>query len=126
MAFFSDKASKDIEAKTGKKVVGSQVVLDKNAIYHIDNRHGINGKQDQSMKNIEDIARMGYVIMNYDEISYDQKYSTGYLDEDGEPSPLIRISKKIDGTYYVIGAVNSSKKKRNYVVTAYIATKKEQ
>jgi len=39
---------------------------------------------------------------------------------------MIRISKKIDETYYVIGAVNPSKKKRNYVVTAYIKYKKEQ
>ena len=78
------------------------------------------------MKNVEDVARMGYVIMNYDEISYDEVMTTGYLDETGMPSPMIKISKKIDGTYYVIGAVNSSKKKKSYVVTAYISKEKEQ
>ena len=36
------------------------------------------------------------------------------------------ISILIDGTYYVVEAVNSSKKKRNYVVTAYISKKIEQ
>ena len=71
-----------------------------------------------------DIARMGYVIMNYDEISYDGITTTGYLDEKGEPSPMIKMSKRIDGTYYVIEAVNSSKKKKNYVVTAYMSIKK--
>lgn len=76
--------------------------------------------------NVEDIARMGYVIMNYDEISYDKITTNGYLDETGQASPMIRISKKIDGTYYVIGAVNSSKKKRSYVVAAYISKEKEQ
>ena len=34
---------------------------------------------------------------------------------------MIQISKRIDGTYYVIEAVNSSKKKKNYIVTAYIS-----
>ena len=77
------------------------------------------------MKNVEDIARMGYVIMNYDEITYDNVTTKGYLDENGQPSPMIKLSKKIDGTYYVIEAVNASKKKRIYVVTAYI-NKKEQ
>lgn len=37
---------------------------------------------------------------------------------------MIKISKRIDGTYYVVEAVNSSKKKRNYVVTAYISKQK--
>ncbi len=126
VAFLPEKAAEEIEKLTGKKVQGSRVVLDINAIKHIENRHGENGQQDQSMKNAEDIARMGYVIMNYDEISYDEGTTTGYLDEAGQPSPMIKMSKRIDGVYYVIEAVNSSKKKRNYVVTAYLSNKKEQ
>lgn len=125
VAFLPEKAAQEIERLTGKKVEGSRVVLDINGIHHIENRHGKNGQQDQSMKNIEDIARMGYVIMNYDEITYDNVTTTGYLDENGQPSPMIKLSKRIDGTYYVIEAVNASKKKRIYVVTAYI-NKKEQ
>lgn len=126
VGFFSDAAANEIEKITGKKVFGSRIVLDINAIKHIDNRHGLNGKQDQSMSNLEDIARMGYVIMNYDTISYDGITTKGYLDETGQASPLIKISKKIDGRYYVIGAVNSSKKRKSYVVTAYISKQKEQ
>ncbi len=72
------------------------------------------------MQNDKDIARKGYVIMNYDTITYDGITTTGFLDEEGNASPMIKISKRIDGTYYVIEAVNSSKKKKNYVVTAYI------
>lgn len=120
VAFLSEKAAAEIERLTGKKVEGSRVVLDISGIQHIEKRHGKYGKQDHSMEKNEDIARMGYVIMNYDAIEYDGITTTGYLDEEGKPSPMIKISKKIDGTYYVIEAVNSSKKKRNYVVTAYI------
>ena len=123
IAFMSDSASERIEKLTGKRVEGSRVVLDINAIKHITNRHGQNGQQDHSMENIEDIARMGYVIMNYDDITYDGITTTGYLDEEGKAAPMVKISKRIDGTYYVIEAVNSSKKKKNYVVTAYITRK---
>lgn len=127
VAFLPETASSEIERLTGKKVEGSRVVLDISGIHHIEKRHGRDGKQDHSMENIEDIARMGYVIMNYDTITYDGITTTGYLDENGNPSPMVKIEKKIDGTYYVIEAVNSSKKKRNYIVTAYIKeSKKEQ
>ena len=121
VAFLPDNASKRIEEITQKHVEGSRVVLDINAVKHILNRHGENGKQDSSMSNIDDIARIGYVIMNYDDIEYKGITTTGYLDETGDPSPMIQISKRIDGTYYVIEAVNSSKKKKNYIVTAYIS-----
>ena len=126
VAFMPDSAALRIEELTGKKVEGSRVVLDINAIRHIEHRHGENGQQDHSMKDIADIARMGYIIMNYDEISYDGITTTGYLDEEGKAAPMIKISKRIDGTYYVIEAVNSSRKKKSYVVTAYISQNKEE
>ena len=121
VAFLSKEASQQIKEKTQKQVEGSRVVLDINAVRHILNRHGENGKQDSSMKDVNDIARIGYVIANFDSIDYDGITTTGYLDEKGDPSPMVKISKKIDGTYYVIEAVNSSKRKKNYVVTAYIS-----
>ncbi len=124
VAFLPESTAIEIQRLTGKEVFGSRVVLDISAVQHIEKRHGKEGKQDFSMKNAEDIARMGYVIMNYDTISYGGVTTTGYLDEEGKPSPLIVFSKRIDGTYYVVEAVNSSRKKKNYVVTAYITNKK--
>jgi len=79
VAFLLDNASKRIEEITQKHVEGSRVVLDINAVKHILNRHGENGKQDSSMSNIDDIARIGYVIMNYDDIEYKGITTTGYL-----------------------------------------------
>ena len=46
VAFISEKASEKIFELTGKRVAGNRVVLDKNAVRHIENRHGLNGKQD--------------------------------------------------------------------------------
>ena len=120
VAFLPESAISKIKELTGKDVAGYRVVLDINAVRHINNRHGKSGEQDHSMSDSDDVARMGYVIMHYDDISFDGTVSTGYVDGEGKPSPLIRISKKIDGTYYVVEAVSMTKSKRNYVVSAFI------
>lgn len=72
------------------------------------------------MKDLNDLARIGYVIANYDYLEYDGLTTSSYLDENGNPSPMVKMSKRIDRTYYVIEAVNSSKQKKNYIVSAYI------
>ena len=119
VAFLSDKAAQKIEELTGKNVYSNRVVLDINAVHHIENRHGENGKQDQSMSDINDIARMGYVIMNYDEITFNGETSFNHVDADGNPAPMVQFCKKIDGTYYVVQTASRVKSKRNYIVTAF-------
>lgn len=121
VAFLSNAASKKIEELTDKHVEGSRVVLDINAVNHIWNRHGKDGKHDSSMSDLDDIARIGYVIANYDTIESDGMTTPGYLDENGKPAPMIKMSKRIDGTYYIVEAVNSSKRKKNYIVSAFIS-----
>lgn len=121
VAFLPRSAADIIRELTGREVGGYRVVLDINGVRHISNRHGVNGEQDRSMSNPEDIARMGYVIMNYDDITYNGVTSTGYVDAEGKPSPLIRISKRIDGIYYVVETVTTSKNKRNYIISAFIS-----
>ena len=37
-----------------------------------------NKEPEEEMKNVEDIARMGFIIMNYDEVSYDGITTTGF------------------------------------------------
>ena len=120
VGFLSDVAANEIEKLTGKTVNGNRIVLDLNGINHIKNRHGENGEHDDSMKNIEDIARMGYVLANYDHITFRNEYAQGYVDANGKPAPKVIISKRINGTYYIIEAVSDAKKHRNYIVSAYI------
>ena len=123
VAFISPKAAEKIESLTGKRVCGNRVVLDRNAIRHIEKRHGVNGKQDQSMSDVDDIARIGYVIMNFDEITYNGDKSFNHIDENGQPSPMVQFSKKIDGTVYVVQTVSEVKSGKNHIVTAYIKKK---
>ena len=81
------------------------------------------------MANDNDIARIGFVINNYDNIEL-------ISDADGNPifdkeyhnsgttyTKMIKMSKKINGTYYVIQAVPDTKSKTLYVVSAYIGNK---
>lgn len=126
VGFLSDKAARKIEELTGKKVYGNRVILDDNGIIHIKKRHGENGKQDESMKNIEDIARIGYILANYDCIEFRNEYAQGYVDANGKLAPKVIISKKIDGTFYVIEAVSDAKKHKNYIVSAYIKIRKTE
>ncbi len=98
----------------------SRLTIDADAIRHIINRHGFNGKADQSMKNEEDIARMAYVVANFDDVNFDGVYSTKYLCADGTKAPHITLKKHVDGLYYVITAVSDAKANKSHVVTAYI------
>ena len=116
----SKKAAKEIKRLTGRQTEGNEIVLDSNAVKHIINRHGVNGARDTSMSDINDIARMGYVIDNFDEISEEGRTTTGYLDEEGNPSQIVVFSKRINGTYYVVEATGSSLNKRSYILSAYI------
>lgn len=123
VAFLSMRAAKKIKELTGKNVLGNRVVLDINAVKHIENRHGANGNQDHSMSDMNDIARIGYVISNFDDITWNGETSYNHIDENGNPSPMVQFSKRIDGTIYVVQTVSEVKSKRNYIVTAYIKKK---
>lgn len=126
VGFLNKKATEDMVRLTGKTVSGNRVVLDENAVRHILNRHGDAGVQDTSMKNVEDIARIGYVLAEYDEMLFYHEYAQGYVDAEGKAAPKVVIKKRIDGTYYVIEAVSDAKKHRNYIITAYIVPRNKE
>ena len=46
--------------------------------------------------------------------------------KNGKLAPKVIISKKIDGTFYVIEAVSNAKKHRNYIISAYIKLRKNE
>lgn len=119
VAMVSERAAKEIEKLTGKDVYGNRVVMDANFVRHIDIRHGVNGVADQSMADDKDIARMEYVLDNYDFMHFYGDYADGYVDKDGKRAPIVIFEKRVDGYYYVVEAVSDAKTKRNYIVSAY-------
>ncbi len=97
-----------------------RIVMDADAVRHILSRHGINGAADHSLGNIEDIARMAFVIANFDDVIFDNVYSKKFQCADNSPAPHIVLKKRINGTYYVVEAVSDGKKGLSHIVSAYI------
>lgn len=119
---------KDIQNLLGIDVTGFENIIDYNAINHIKKRHGMNGQADQSMSNPKDLARIGYILENYD--SLDKVYKNGkeifsqYQNRDGSRANIILYKKRINGYYITSQAVVDSKKKRLSIETAYKINKK--
>lgn len=122
----SDRTANAVQAATGIDVSGFRNDIDGSAIQHIENRHGETGEADRSMRNAEDIARMQYVIDNFDECNLltgdDGTATTSweYRDKNNKPAPMVRFGKQVDGRYFVVEAVPDSKRRTMHVVSAYM------
>lgn len=107
-----DRAAQDIKRLTGVDVSGNKTAIESRIIEHILNRHGKSGTADHSMRDINDIARIQYVLDNYDNASYGGK-SNAYqtVKENGRPgqADTVIFSKAVNGTYYVVEAVPNAK-----------------
>ena len=126
IAEVSERAAHDVQSATGIDVTGFEHVLSGNALEHIEKRHGTSGRADQSMTDINDIGRMGYVLENYDSVDLlrnddgTPRTSTEYANADNTPAPMVQFQKKVNGTYYVVEAVPDSAAHQMRVVSAYM------
>lgn len=126
VATIDNKAAARIKELTGVETYGNDVLLNESGLQHIFNRHGEDGKANSSMENVNDVARIGYVLQNYDDVICDGRTTKTTRTKDGKPAPTVVFFKKIDGTYYVVEAASDAKTHRNYVVSAYIKEAKPQ
>ena len=115
----SQRQAAEIEALTGISVEGFGTEAKANAFRHIAERHGANGVSDHSMADINDIARMQYVIDNYDSVELLPENSREFRDRNSQRAPLMRLSKRVNGNYYIVEAVPDTNRKKLEVVTAY-------
>ena len=126
IAEITDRAAEEIRLLIGVDVTDYKHILSGNALEHIEIRHGKNGEADHSLSDPNDIARMGYVLENYDVIEPildshgRQKRSKQYSNADNTMAPLISFRKSVNGTYYVVEAVPDSAAKQLRVVSAYM------
>ena len=126
IAEVSERAAHDVQGATGIDVTGFEHVLSGNALEHIEKRHGASGRADQSMTDVNDIGRMGYVLENYDSVDLlrnddgTPRTSTEYANADDTPAPMVQFQKKVNGTYYVVEAVPDSAAHQMRVVSAYM------
>ncbi len=123
----SERAAEEIGNLLGIDVSGFKSAIEARQIKHILKRHGEKGIADTSMRNDSDLARVGYVLNNFDNIGYagtTEAYTTVKPNGRSKTADTIEYSKKINGTYYVVQAVPDTKRKTLYVVSAYIGNKK--
>lgn len=122
----SSRTVSDVEQLYGLDTSGYSHVLSGNALEHIEKRHGTSGEADHSMADTNDLARMRYVLDNYDTVSPvldkngAQKYSREIRNSGNTYAPLIQFQKRVNGTYYVVEAVPDSAAKQYRVVSAYM------
>lgn len=122
----SNRAAKDIGDLLGIDVKGYSHNINTNGVQHIINRHtGKSGGHDDTMSVDDDIARVGWVLENYDNVELltengEQVYSSEFSDSNNNPAPQIRFVKKIDGNYYVVEAAYENKYHKLWVQSAYL------
>lgn len=122
----SERTAADIQALTGVDATGFTHELTGRAVDHIIDRHGPEGEADTSMRDFNDIARIGYVLEHYDfaDILRNKdgsvRTTNSYRMADNSPAPLVQFVKKIDGTYYIAEAATDSKAHHLGIVSAYM------
>lgn len=126
----SERAAADVQALTGVDAAGFTHELTGRAVDHIIDRHGPEGEADTSMRDFNDIARIGYVLEHYDYLEPirnsdgSPKTTQSYRMADNSQAPMVKFVKKIDGTYYAVEAVTDSKAHRLGVISAYMNDQK--
>ena len=128
VARMSDKTAGMIKEKIGLDTTGWDVKIEPRMVDHIWKRHGENGEQDHSMADVSDIARIAYVLNDPDtldetENSKAYKEPHQYLRGKSRGARSVLVSKKVNGTYYVIEAVPDTTKNTAYIVSAYMNKK---
>lgn len=122
----SPRQTQDIKAITGVDTTGFENIITGDAVTHIDSRHGVDGEHDHSMADTNDLARIGYVLDNYDSVVLatnadgTPRTSGRWRNRDGSTAAQVIFKKKIGGTMYVVEAVPDSKRSALAIVSAYI------
>ena len=123
----SNRAADEILRITGIDTRGSKTQLEPRIVRHIIKDHGQNGKTDHTMADINDMARIQYVLDNFDSAE-DGGTSSAYVTvkENGKHAnaQTVIFSKKVNGTYFVVEAVPDTSTKTVYVASAYMKNEK--
>lgn len=128
VASMSDKTAGMIKEKIGLDTTGWDVKIEPRMVDHIWKRHGENGEQDHSMADVSDIARIAYVLNDPDTLDETDKSKAyrenhPYLDGKTRAARSVLITKKVNGTYYVVEAVPNSNRNAAFIVSAYMNKK---
>jgi len=127
----NEKILNETQSILGFDISNYEIEINGESIHHIDRRHGEKGKQDQSMKNIHDMARAQYILTNADMVQQainskgEKATDSQYRDKNNNPSKILLFAKKINGTYCIALAAPESKKQTLHLKSMYFAKKIE-
>ena len=116
-----------------RDLTGYELWIDGDGINHIDYRHGANGKADQTMSELDDVAKIPWVANNaqFGELVRDDngipKRDAVYENSDQTKAYQIRLGRIIDNNFFcVVECVPDSNQKRVYIKSAYKKSGKGQ
>lgn len=121
----NNKMELDAKKQLNVDIKGYTINANTNTFEHIEKRHGENGEHDRSMKNMDDVALMAYVLDNYDRVEVlknakgELAITHAFTAKDGTGAPMMRFEKDINGKQYVVVAVVENKYKKLWVVSEY-------
>ncbi len=122
----NERAVDAIKRETGIDADGYRHLIDGSTVKHIESRHGPKGEHDFTMREDADLARIQYVLDNFDDAYRlrDQKgdlvYSKQFFDKNNNPAPIMAFRKAVDSIYYAVEAIADSAAKKLYIVSAYM------
>jgi len=121
----TDKEALAIKSLIGIDVSGYTHSINGSSVTHIEKRHGVNGAHDNSMAFAEDVARVEFILKNYDSVNAlltedFRRFPRVWKNSDGTPSQMIKYEKQLNGTYYVVEAIPDTKRKALQIVSVYI------
>lgn len=126
VAKVGDRERKRIEELTKEPLSAKVHTIHIDEIVHTENRHGTNGKTDNSMSSLDAYENIPSVLHDFDNIDYvydkNGKIATSkrYKDKHGKQAPLIKYTKKINNKIcYVVEAVTDCKRGDISIITAY-------
>ena len=121
-----------IKELTGVDATGFENILTGGAVDHINVRHGVNGKADSSMADINDVSRIKYILANPDgafllrEKDGSLSLSDVWRNSDHSRAKRVVFYKDIGGVFYVATATPDSNSKVVAVESAFIGSEKNK
>ena len=133
VSLVGDRERNAIENLTNEKLKAKVHSLSADELRHIENRHGLNGRADKTMKNSKDYANIVDTLQHFDTIDYcyrvDGTIDTthAYMGKDGKPAKLIKYERKTgEKVHYTVEAVVDGKAGDLKIISAYSGNEKEQ
>lgn len=106
----SERLRDDISSLLAEDFSDYNISITKNAIKHINKRHGSSSQQDKTMSDINDIGRIGFIFENYDTVAIAKSEkgndvrNKNYYNRDNTYSKELVFEKQIDGVIVVTTA----------------------